>query len=126
MYRSVQPNDYASDPGDAVAAAVRAAASALEQLAVRLDSNTNIERLGPGDAGDGLEALLEENRQLREALASRATIERAKGLLMARHGCPEQEAFRMLADAARRQQRKVRFVAQDLLAEDVVANAAAP
>jgi hypothetical protein len=115
MYGSLQRNDQVSGPGDAVAAAVRAAASALEHLAAQLNSSSDIRTLSSDDPGDDREALREENRQLREALDSRATIERAKGMLMARHGCSEQDAFKMLADTARRQQRKVRRVAEDLL-----------
>lgn len=64
---------------------------------------------------DGRWDLVEENRQLREALESRATIERAKGVLMALHDCSEQEAFKILADTARRRHRKVRRVAEEFL-----------
>jgi hypothetical protein len=107
-------------------AAMRAAALALEQLAARLDSNTNIRQVGSGDPRDDWETLQEENRQLREALDSRATIERAKGMLMALRGCSEQEAFKILATAARRQHRKVRLVAEDLLVGQWAADMAAP
>jgi len=62
---------------------------------------------------DDLEALRTENRQLKEALEGRALIERAKGMLMARRGCDEATAFRMLVTLSREQQRKVRAVAAD-------------
>jgi two-component system, response regulator / RNA-binding antiterminator len=39
---------------------------------------------------------LVEVEQLREALTSRATIDQAKGILMAQHGCSPEEAFGML------------------------------
>lgn len=122
MHRLPQRENQVSGTAEAAAAAMRAAASSLEQLAVQLDSNSNIRNLSFGDAGDDWESLQEENRQLREALDSRATIERAKGMLMARHGYSEQDAFKILADIARRQQRKVRLVAQDLLAGNLAAD----
>ena len=43
-----------------------------------------------------LAALHRENDQLRRALASRATIDQAKGVLMAEHGGPPEDAFRRL------------------------------
>jgi len=43
-----------------------------------------------------LGALHRENDQLKEALTSRATIDQAKGILMARHGVDPEEAFRLL------------------------------
>ena len=43
-----------------------------------------------------LGALHRENEQLTEALTSRATIDQAKGILMARHGVDPEEAFRLL------------------------------
>ena len=43
-----------------------------------------------------LGALALENDQLKEALTSRATIDQAKGILMARHGVDPEEAFRIL------------------------------
>ena len=41
-------------------------------------------------------------RQLQEAMRSRATIEQAKGILMARHGISADDAFRRLAPGSRR------------------------
>ncbi|MFC4784164.1 ANTAR domain-containing protein [Nocardioides sp. MAHUQ-72] len=46
-------------------------------------------------AGD-LEAMAEEIEQLREALSSRATIDQAKGIVMAQVGCSADEAWRRL------------------------------
>ena len=43
-----------------------------------------------------LGALARENDQLKEALTSRATIDQAKGILMARHGVDPEEAFQLL------------------------------
>src|SRR5438046_9530333 len=48
----------------------------------------------------GAIARFKENRQLRETLEGRKIIERAKGMLMARFGLTEEEAFRRLRRAA--------------------------
>lgn len=52
---------------------------------------------------------------LREALQSRDVISTAKGILMARDGLTDQDAFRMLVSVASRENRKLRLVAQDLV-----------
>ena len=49
--------------------------------------------------------------QLESALQRRAQIERAKGILMERHGIDEREAFALLRDHARAQSRRVVDVA---------------
>ena len=58
-----------------------------------------------------LAAAQREIDDLRTALASRAVIEQAKGLLMARHACSPDQAFRLLANASQRENRKLRDVA---------------
>lgn len=63
-----------------------------------------------------LEALREENRQLREAMVGRGVIEQAKGILMAEVGCDPDAAFRLLVDRSRKERRKVRELAQDVVA----------
>ena len=55
--------------------------------------------------------------QLREAMASRAGIEQAKGVLVARTGCSPDEAFAQLVQDSRRQNRKVAVLAAELLAQ---------
>ena len=49
--------------------------------------------------------------QLESALDRRAVIERAKGILMERHGVDERAAFELMRDHARRQSRRVVDVA---------------
>ena len=51
---------------------------------------------------------------LEEAISRRATIERAKGILMERHGITEREAFEMLRAEARSNNRRVHDVAGDV------------
>jgi len=102
---------------DLAAAALRAAGFAFERLADAVERPPALAPPEPEQIPSVLDALREENRQLREALESRSSIERAKGVLMAKHSCTEREAFSILAAAARRQQRKVRIVADELLAD---------
>jgi hypothetical protein len=62
-------------------------------------------------------AALAESRQLLEAMSSRAVIEQAKGVLMARSGCSPHEAFDMLRRASQRENRKLRVIAADIVAK---------
>lgn len=54
-------------------------------------------------------------QQLEQALDSRATIDQAKGVLMALHSIDADDAFRMLAATSQRTNRKVREIADELL-----------
>ena len=60
------------------------------------------------------EALSEKVSQLETALARRGMIERAKGILMERHGIDERAAFELLREHARSQSRTVVTVAQSV------------
>jgi two-component system, response regulator PdtaR len=63
-----------------------------------------------------LQALREEAESLSEALATRKIVERAKGLLMAREGLSEQDAFARLRRASQVSGRPMRVVAEALIA----------
>ncbi len=65
---------------------------------------------------DELAELREEAESLAEALAARKSIERAKGLLMAKEGLGEQEAFERLRRASQLAGRPLRVVAEALIA----------
>jgi two-component system, response regulator PdtaR len=65
---------------------------------------------------DELAALREEAESLSEALAARKSIERAKGLLMAKEGLTEQEAFERLRRASQLAGRPLKVVADALIA----------
>jgi transcriptional regulator with GAF, ATPase, and Fis domain len=54
--------------------------------------------------------------QLREALASRAVIEQAKGILMVRAGVDDDQAFALLRRTSQHQNRKLREVAASVVA----------
>jgi GAF domain-containing protein len=53
--------------------------------------------------------------QLREAISSRATIEQAKGVLVAQQRCSPDDAFQLLVLASQRLNRKLREVAQTVV-----------
>ena len=53
--------------------------------------------------------------QLQEAMASRAVIEQAKGVLMAEQGCGPKEAFELLRQASQRENVKLRDIAQRIV-----------
>jgi len=63
-----------------------------------------------------LAALREEAESLAEALAARKAIERAKGLLMAKEGLNEQEAFARLRKASQVSGRPLKVVAEAVVA----------
>jgi response regulator NasT len=61
------------------------------------------------------EELRRETADLRQALADRKVIERAKGVLMKKAGLDEQEAFRRLQQTASEKSRKLVEIAQMIL-----------
>ena len=65
---------------------------------------------------DELTALREEAESLADALAARKTIERAKGLLMAKDGLSEQDAFVRLRKASQISGRPLEVVAEAVVA----------
>jgi response regulator NasT len=65
---------------------------------------------------DELQALREEAESLADALAARKAIERAKGLLMAKEGLTEDEAFDRLRRASQISGRPLKVVAEALIA----------
>ena len=63
-----------------------------------------------------LSALREESADLREALAARKVVERAKGLLMEKDGITEPEAFGRMRSASQRTGKPLREVAEAIVA----------
>lgn len=91
-----------SDPDFVAAAADRGAYAAVVGIAVQ-------------DWQSALEMALaraREYRNLQNAFARRAVVERAKGILMARNDVDEHEAFELLRSHARRSSRRVVDVAE--------------
>jgi hypothetical protein len=65
----------------------------------------------PADGLDRVQALEVEVAQMRTAMASRAVIEQAKGILMLIAGCSDQVAFDVLTHISSTTHRKVRDLA---------------
>lgn len=59
--------------------------------------------------------------QLEDALKSRSPIEQAKGILMSRHGCTSEDAFKMLVKVSQTGNVKLRVVAQEVVERAVPA-----
>src|SRR4051812_21615875 len=95
------------------------AVAAVEGLCIDITSG----RLAHDE--DVVTALQAEVTQLRTAMASRATIEQAKGILMLLTSCSEQVAFELLAHMSSHTHRKVREVAQ-LIADSASGHAPLP
>lgn len=57
----------------------------------------------------------QEIADLKDALETRKLIERAKGILMDRHGLKEDEAFKRIHFQARNQNKKMRDIAQSII-----------
>ena len=68
----------------------------------------------PPAESERVRALESEVEQLKAAMASRASIEQAKGILMLLTSCGEQVAFDLLAHISSHTHRKVRDVAQSI------------
>ena len=60
-------------------------------------------------------ALEAQRAALLEAVEHRAVIEQAKGMLMLKHRCDADAAFELLVEISRRERRKVRDIAGDLV-----------
>ncbi len=60
--------------------------------------------------------------QLTEALSSRAEIEQAKGILMARNGIDADSAFAQLRDQSMYENRKLRVIAEEIVRQAVTPN----
>jgi len=81
--------------------------------------------LRPAELGPALDlaiARFAENRQLRQTLAGRKYIERAKGALMARFGLTEEEAFRRIRRAAMDSRKTMVDIAKALLVSESLAH----
>lgn len=70
---------------------------------------------GPDDVLEALDAALDEVAGLRKALATRAVIEQAKGIIMHRHDVDEHAAFALLVQISQRTHVKLQAVAHDVV-----------
>ena len=76
-----------------------------------------------GVMGKKIEAIRQENEQLKRKLESRKLDERAKGILMTRLGLSEPEAFRRIQKTAMDTRKPMAEVAQALLLTEEVGHA---
>lgn len=97
-------NIYASGPAGRFDQAARDAATALAGFAGIALLNTSL-----------YAGAVDEVAQMREAMASRAGIEQAKGILMHQHRCSAEEAFDILRIMSARSNRKLRDVAREVV-----------
>ncbi len=67
------------------------------------------------DTTQQIAELQAEVQHLRTALAGRAVIDQAKGIVMAALHCSEEQAFRALVEQSQRQNRKLREIATELV-----------
>jgi AmiR/NasT family two-component response regulator len=99
------------DPAFIARAAERgiiAYAQPVDEESVRSSLEVAVRRFAElNELGDAVE-------ELEDAIARRATIERAKGILMERHGISDREAFEMLRTEARSNNRRVYDVASEV------------
>jgi GAF domain-containing protein len=61
-------------------------------------------------------------RNLRAAMEHRAVIEQAKGILIGTTGCGEDEAFNLLVQQSQHENRKLREIAAELVAQSIRSN----
>jgi hypothetical protein len=71
--------------------------------------------LSRAQEADQLQQAEDEAAGLQRAMASRAIIEQAKGMLMLAYGCGASAAFDLLIDASQRANTKLRYVAEGLV-----------
>lgn len=62
-----------------------------------------------------LQGQMQEISALKDALETRKVVERAKGILMQRHGLTEDEAFKKIHFQARNQNKKMREIAESII-----------
>jgi hypothetical protein len=88
----------------------------LQRLLTQLDEEIGVARQAAAavTADRELSELRRDVDQLRKGLASRAVIERAKGILMQREGVSESRVFDLLNKLSQRRHRKLRDVAADI------------
>jgi hypothetical protein len=113
---------------DAVAEAQRRSVELREQsLEVLARAERTIAEIGlEGLGSDRVAALTREVEGLRKAMESRAVIEQAKGIIMGSTGCDADAAFGVLSKQSQYTNRKLREVAEELVAQKARRHGPAP
>jgi len=91
--------------------------SSLQRLLSEVHTviNTALQEAGDPSHERELDALRREVDQMRQGALSRAVIERAKGILMQGYGLSEAQSFEILNEMSKREHRKVRDIAADVV-----------
>jgi response regulator NasT len=98
----------------------RSASPEFVAEAARRGVFAHIDSTDPTELQGGIDVAFERYTQYRELLQAfdrRALIERAKGILMERHGISDQEAFERMRSSARSSRRQLIEVVQEVIEE---------
>ena len=95
--------------------AIRKAAWQARSEGIRLGEEASVARAAALAACQIAAAAVTELEGLRVAMATRSTIDMAKGILMALHALDENAAFDRLRSMSQQQHRKLRDVAADIV-----------
>lgn len=96
--------------------------SAHEAITRAQERLEEVHALRSGLAACQVAILRKEVEGLRAAMASRATIEQAKGIVMGSVGCDADHAFQLLVQQSQHENRKLRDVAAELVARQSARN----
>jgi AmiR/NasT family two-component response regulator len=88
-----------------------------QETLARAQALMEIVSTAPWRSRSGSDTLRREVEGLRAAMASRAVIEQAKGIIMATAHCTADEAFDLLKQQSQYMNRKLRDIACDLVAD---------
>jgi|tagenome__1003787_1003787.scaffolds.fasta_scaffold20747802_2 hypothetical protein len=102
---------------DSLLVAIEGSLSSLQRLLTEVHKEITLSLRDEIEASrdEVISALRREVDQLREGMASRAVIERAKGILMQMHSVSEAESYALLNETSQRRHRKLRDVAADVV-----------
>jgi hypothetical protein len=113
LARSAALVEQAQDDG------LREAARSTRARSARLREDAAAARAGVEADRNLIHELQDLVANLQVALVTRATIDQAKGILMAAQGCTPDEAFDLLRRASQRENRKLHDVAADIVARTI-------
>ena len=107
----VEGTNWTHGAAEAVRVAIDALREEAPDLRLTVDEIGDVLTAYAHEHPDELAELRDEVEGLKVALVSRATIEQAKGILMASNQCDPDEAFGLLVRASQRENVKLRDIA---------------
>ncbi|MEM6853192.1 MAG: ANTAR domain-containing protein [Planctomycetota bacterium] len=106
---------FASDENrDTIRAAVKAGVSAYVTQGVENARVTSVIETAIAQFNQH-QSVVEELKRTKQTLTERKTLDRAKGILMKRRGCTEDEAFGLLRQAAMNHKKRLGQVAEEIV-----------